>query len=65
MGRHRWSIQPARGMHHRTWLAGNDRSIPAVWTARVGGQVAWLDALEAAPRAFIEFAQADIFEFIA
>jgi hypothetical protein len=52
-------------VHHRTWLAGNDRSILAVWTARVGGQVAGLDALEAAACALVVLAQADVFEFAA
>jgi hypothetical protein len=52
-------------VHHRAWSAGNDWSLPAVWTARVGGQVAWLDPLEAAARTFVVLAQADIFELAA
>jgi hypothetical protein len=43
----------------------NNRPVPAIWTARVGGQVAWLDSLEAAARAIVVLAQADIFEFAA
>jgi hypothetical protein len=52
-------------VHHRTWLAGDDRSVPAVWTARVGGQVARLDPLESAACAFIELAQPRVFNAIA
>jgi hypothetical protein len=52
-------------VHHRAWLAGYDRSIPTVRTARVGTEVAWLDPLEPAARALVKLAQADILEFIA
>jgi hypothetical protein len=35
-------------VHHRPWPRTNRRSVPAIRTARVGGQVARLDLLEAA-----------------
>jgi hypothetical protein len=52
-------------VHHGLWSAGDDWSVQAVRTARVSAEVAWLDPLEAAPRALVVLAQADIFEFIA
>jgi hypothetical protein len=45
-------------VHYRARLAGDDWPIPAVGTARVGGQVAWLDPREAAASALVELAQA-------
>jgi hypothetical protein len=51
-------------VHHRPWFAHNDWPVPAVRTARVGAEVAWLDPLEAAPRALVKLAQADIYRLV-